>query len=215
MTDSDRVLAEQFEDLGQQHDASTLGMWIFLGTEILFFGGMFMSYTVYRHLYPDAFAAASKYMDLLLGGINTGVLLASSLTMALAVRAAQGGDRRTTVRMLIVTMLLGATFLVIKGVEYSHKFAEHLVPGINFHFAGSSPGQAQIYFILYFVMTGIHALHLLIGICVVGVIAARAGRGDFSERYYAPVEVTGLYWHFVDIVWIFLYPLLYLIRAYR
>lgn len=215
MNHSDRVLAEQFEDLHQQHDASTLGMWIFLGTEILFFGGMFMSYTVYRHLYADAFAHASKYMDIVLGGINTGVLLASSLTMALAVRSAQGGNRRTTVRLLGVTMLLGATFLVIKGIEYSHKFAEHLVPGIDFHFPGPAAGQAEIYFILYFVMTAIHALHLLIGICVVGVIMLHARRGEYSERYYSPVEVVGLYWHFVDIVWIFLYPLLYLIRAYQ
>jgi cytochrome c oxidase subunit 3 len=199
----------------QQREASTLGMWVFLGTEILFFGGMFMAYIVYRSLYPEGFAQASQYMDLLLGGVNTAVLLTSSLTMALAVHAAQEGHRKKIVTFLLLTMALGAVFLVIKAVEYTHKFEEHLVPGFNFHVAGPYGNSAQIYFILYFIMTGFHALHLLIGIGLLGVMLTFAARGKFSSSYFSPIEVSGLYWHFVDIVWIFLYPLLYLIHAYK
>ncbi len=209
------ALAHQFDDLAQQREASNLGMWVFLGTEILFFGGMFLAYIVYRSLYSEGFAQASHYMDLVLGGVNTAVLLTSSLTMALAVHAAQEGHRKQIMTYLAITMALGAVFLIIKAVEYSHKFEEHLVPGFNFHVAGPYGDSAQIYFILYFIMTGFHALHLLIGICVLGVMLASAARGKFSASYYSPIEVSGLYWHFVDIVWIFLYPLLYLIHAYK
>jgi cytochrome c oxidase subunit 3 len=205
-------VAHQFDDREQQKDASTLGMWVFLATEILFFGGMFMGYIIYRWLYPEAFALASQKMDLTLGTINTAVLLTSSLTMALAVRAAQVGARKGIVLLLAATMVLGVIFLGIKGVEYYHKFVEHLVPGPNFEFDPAHAPHAEIFFVLYFLLTGVHALHLLIGVCLTGVIAFQAWRGRFTEEYYSPVEVTGLYWHFVDVIWIFLFPLLYLIN---
>ena len=152
-------------------------------------------------------------MDLALGTINTAVLLTSSLTMALAVRSAQvGAARKGTALLLVVTMVLGVIFLCIKGLEYYHKFVEHLVPGSNFEFDAAHANAAQIFFVLYFLLTGIHAIHLLIGICLVGVIARMAWRGRFTAEYYSPVEISGLYWHFVDIIWIFLFPLLYLIN---
>lgn len=212
MIDHPVPVAHQFDDREQQKDASTLGMWIFLATEILFFGGMFMGYIVYRWLYPDAFAFASQKMDITLGTINTAVLLTSSLTMALAVRGAQTGERKVTVLLLVATMILGAIFLGIKGVEYYHKFEEHLVPGPGFQFDPAYAAHAQIFFVLYFLLTGVHALHLLIGIGLTGVLAFMARRGRFTPEYYSPVEVGGLYWHFVDVVWIFLFPLLYLIN---
>lgn len=207
--------AHQFDDIHQQHEADSLGMWVFLTTEILFFGALFLAYGIYRHAYPDAFAAASHYMDVILGGVNTAVLLGSSLTVVLAVHAAQHGERKRLVMFLVITIILGLAFLTIKGVEYSHKFAEHLVPGVDFHYTGPQPGHAEMYFILYFVMTGIHALHLLIGVGIMTALAIRAYKGRFGPDYYAPVEVSGLYWHFVDIVWIFLYPMIYLIHVYR
>ncbi len=209
------AVAGQFDDMEQQREASTLGMWVFLATEVLFFGGMFTGYLVYRTLYPNAFAEASHAMNVVLGGINTAVLLCSSLTMALAVYSARRNDRRKTILFLIATMLLGITFLCIKGVEYSQKFAEHLVPGVDFAYRGPNAANAEIYFVLYFLLTGFHALHLTIGVGVLTVITIMAYRRRFSSAYYSPVEVSGLYWHFVDIVWIFLYPLIYLIRLYR
>ena len=208
-------VAIQFDDIEQQREASTLGMWVFLATEVLFFGGMMTAYLVYRHAYPDVFAEASHYMNILLGGINTGVLLGSSLTMALAVRSAQEGKKNLTVLFLVVTMILGCVFLGIKAIEYYQKYQEHVVPGIDFQYEGANAGGAQIYFILYFLLTGFHAVHLTIGIVVVGVIAFLASRNRYSAGYHSPVEVIGLYWHFVDIVWIFLYPLIYLIHAYK
>jgi len=209
------LVAHQFETAAQQRSAATLGMWVFLATEVLFFGGMLMAYTVYRVMDGAAFARASHAQNILLGGINTAVLLTSSLTMALGVHAAQEGRRRRSVLMLSATMVLGALFLGIKAVEYSQKFAEHLVPGVDFRYAGPDAGAAQIYFILYFLLTGFHAIHLTIGIGVLAVIAFSAARGRYTSAYSTPVEVAGLYWHFVDIVWIFLYPLIYLIQVYR
>jgi cytochrome c oxidase subunit 3 len=195
----------------QQVAAASLGMWVFLLTEILFFGGLFLVYSVYRHLYPGAFIAASHELDVTLGTINTAVLITSSLTMALAVHAAQTGARRLLVILLMATIVLGAVFLGIKATEYAHKFAEHHVPGPGFQFERSHFREAQIFFSLYFVMTGLHALHMVVGIGIMLVMVWLAMRGRFSSEYYVPIEVTGLYWHFVDIVWIFLFPLLYLI----
>ena len=214
MRTDEALVAEQFDDMEQQKESSSLGMWIFLATEVLFFGGMFLAYLVYRHAYPDAFAEASRVMNIALGGINTGVLLGSSLTMALAVHSIQEGNKYTTVLFLVATMLLGTAFLGIKAVEYYQKFQEHVVPGIDFRYAPGEAPAAQIYFILYFLMTGLHALHLTIGIGLLAVLAVKTGRNRYSAKYYSPVEVAGLYWHFVDIVWIFLYPLIYLIHAY-
>jgi cytochrome c oxidase subunit 3 len=205
------ALAHHFDNLEQQTEAASLGMWVFLLTEVLFFGGLFLVYTVYRHLYHDAFVAASQELDVLLGAINTGVLIASSLTMALAVHAAQTGSRRLLTMFLIATILLGGVFLGIKATEYAHKFAEHHVPGAGFQFEPKYFLHAQIFFSLYFIMTGLHALHMVIGIGILLVMVWMARRRLFSPEYYAPIEVAGLYWHFVDIVWIFLFPMLYLI----
>jgi len=186
-------------------------MWIFLSTEIMFFGGMFLGYALYRGKYAPAYAQASRHLDVLLGGINTGVLLCSSLTMALAVHAAQLGGRRTVVLFLIATIALGAVFLGIKAYEYYEKFEEHLIPGHNFQFEGPNAIHAQLFFSFYFALTGMHALHMIIGIGMMLIMILLTMRGKFSAEYYFPIEMAGLYWHFVDIVWVFLFPLLYLV----
>jgi len=203
--------AHQFDDMEQQKEASSLGMWVFLVTEIMFFGGLFMAYLLYRWSYPAAFAAASHHLNVTLGGLNTAVLIGSSLTMALAVHGAQTGNRKALVWFLIVTILLGCTFLGVKAVEYHHKFEEHLFPGASFHFEGPEAANAQMFFFIYFCMTGLHALHMIVGIGVLTVLTVLSVRGRYTPAYHGPVEVSGLYWHFVDIVWIFLFPLLYLI----
>ncbi len=200
----------QFDSAEHQHSATQLGMWVFIAQEIMFFGGLFLAYTVYRFAFPTAFAQASHHLDVTLGCFNTAVLIGSSLTMALAVHGAQLGQRWTQVIFLVLTMVLGTVFLGVKAIEYGHKFHEHLVPGPNFLFDGDAR-HAQIFFSLYFVMTGLHALHMIIGIGILAVLTVQAARGAFSQAYYSPVELTGLYWHFVDIIWIFLFPLLYLI----
>ena len=221
------MVAHQFDDLAQQHEASTLGMWGFLATEIMFFGGALLGYAIYRHAYYDAFAAASQLENWKIGGLNTGVLLCSSLSVALAVHAAQTGNRKWIVRWLLITVVFGAAFLGVKAWEYNHLFHEHLVPGATFdvrhddagnllppHFADHLRKQAQIFYGFYFTLTGLHALHMVIGMGVILYVARLAHRGRFSPEYHNPVEMTGLYWHFVDIVWIFLYPLLYLIAPH-
>ena len=205
------ALAHHFENLGEQKEASSLGMWLFIAQEVMFFGGMFLAYTVYRNLYPVAFAEASHHLDWKLGGINTAVLILSSLTMALAVRAAALGHRRQIVLFLIATVVLGSIFLGVKIVEYGDKFEHHLVPGPHFQFPGPHARPAQIFYSLYFAMTGLHALHMIIGIPILLVLAWQSHRGRYGPAYHTPVEMTGLYWHFVDIVWIFLFPLLYLV----
>src|SRR5919198_3158971 len=205
------ALAHHFDDLGQQHEAATLGMWVFLVTEVLFFGGLFLVYSVYRSWYSDAFAAASHELDIVLGAINTAVLITSSLTMALAVHAAQLGRRRALMLFLCATMALGGVFLGIKAVEYSHKFVEHHVPGPSFQFEREYSRHAQIFFSLYFIMTGLHALHMVVGFGIMLVMLWWAWKGTITAEYYSPIEISGLYWHFVDIVWIFLFPLLYLL----
>ncbi len=208
-------LAHQFDDPEQQREAGALGMWVFLVTEIMFFGGLFTGYTVYRSSYPAAFAGASHELDLLIGTINTAVLIASSLTMALAVHASQTGRRRTLLGCLAATMGLGTVFLGLKAVEYAHKFRHHLVPGPSFAYHGPDPAHAQLFFSFYFVMTGMHALHMVIGLGLMTWLLVTAARGRYSPEYHSPVVVGGLYWHFVDIVWIFLYPLLYLVGVRR
>jgi cytochrome c oxidase subunit 3 len=205
------ALAHHFNNLAQQTEASTLGMWVFLATEVLFFGGLFATYSVYRSWYPEAFAAASHELDIVLGGINTAVLITSSLTMALAVHAAQTGERKRLQLFLLATMVLGAVFLGIKGVEYAHKFEELHVPGPAFRFEAEHFRHAQIFFSLYFMMTGLHALHMIIGLGVLIWMLWWAWNGTITTEYASPIEISGLYWHFVDIVWIFLFPLLYLI----
>jgi cytochrome c oxidase subunit 3 len=209
------ALQHHFDDLAQQKDASLFGMWIFLVTEVMFFGGMFAGYTLYRSRYHEAFMAASDHLDLLLGGVNTVILILSSLTMAMAVHSAQLARRRALLAYLALTMTLGSAFLVIKVFEYGHKFHENLVPGASFVFHGPDPQHAQLFFSFYFAMTGFHALHMVIGIGILAVIFWMARRGRFTAEYYSPVENIGLYWHFVDIIWIFLFPLLYLVGHHR
>jgi cytochrome c oxidase subunit 3 len=198
----------------QQLEASTLGMWVFLVTEIMFFGGMFMAYIVYRIAYPEAWVLGSHHLNVTLGALNTGVLICSSLTMALAVRSAQVSSRKGQIVNLVLTILFGATFLVVKFFEYKEKFEHHLVPGPHFDMTLPDAGQQQLFFSLYFMLTGVHAAHMVVGIGLMLVILTMAIRGRFSSEYYTPVEISGLYWHFVDIVWIFLFPLLYLLGAH-
>jgi cytochrome c oxidase subunit 3 len=210
MRASDGILAEQFDSLEQQEETATLGMWVFLATEILFFGGLFLAYTVCRTTYPHEFALASQHANVLLGTINTAVLLTSSFFMALAVQSAKLGKARAVLGFLAATILLAFAFLALKGLEYSQHISDHLWPGRSFD-PSLSP-RIELFFWLYFVMTGLHALHVFIGICVLSVIALMTLAGKFSAEYSNPVEVSGLYWHFVDIVWVFLYPLFYLIK---
>jgi cytochrome c oxidase subunit III len=204
--------AHQFDDLDQQRTASTLGMWIFLTTEILFFGGMLLVYSVYRIMYFDAFSEASSHLDVLFGAANTAVLLCSSLTMAMAVHAAQTAHGKAVIRFLGITMILGTVFLAIKFYEYYEKYREGLIPGAHFVWHGDNPGRASIFFLSYFIMTGMHALHMIIGIGLMTVLIVLSRKGRFTATYYTPVELGGLYWHFVDIVWVFLFPLLYLVN---
>ena len=214
-------LAHHFDDAEQQFDAARLGMWIFLGTEVMFFGGMFMGYTAYRLEYPRAFAEGSSLMQLVSGTVNTAVLLVSSFTIAMAIRSAQTNQRQQSVRLLITTMVLGIVFLGIKAYEYWSKYIEHHIPGKSFSLAethtsalnaGVNPDHVELFFSFYFVLTGFHALHMIIGVVLVGVVCNMARQGRFSSSYYTPLEVAGLYWHFVDIIWVFLFPLLYLIH---
>jgi cytochrome c oxidase subunit 3 len=217
----DPALLHHFATEEQQKDAATLGMWIFLITEIMFFGGMFCAYLVYRYWYFGDFAAASASLDLKLGTINTVVLICSSLTVAMAVRSAQVGQQRAIVIYLALTIVLGLAFLGIKAKEYKQKFDENHVPGQTaFHLEGHTPRHpdvpvdqrhAQIYFSLYFAMTGMHALHMIIGVGLFAFLTWKAMQGVYRPGYYTPLENAGLYWHFVDIVWIYLFPLLYLI----
>jgi cytochrome c oxidase subunit III len=214
-------LLHHFADAEQQRDASSLGMWVFLGTEVMFFGGLFCAYLIYRRLYFGDFGAASKSIDATLGATNTAVLICSSLTVVLAVWAAQTARRTLLLVMLVITMLLGLAFLGIKGKEYKDKFEEHHVPGASFSFEhvpipghpgeDANPQHAQIFFSLYFVMTGLHALHMIVGLGVFSWLLTMAWKGRFTPEYHTPIEIGGLYWHFVDIIWIYLFPLLYLI----
>jgi cytochrome c oxidase subunit 3 len=269
-------LVHHFDDMEQQREAGTLGMWWFLLTEIMFFGGMILAYTVYRHMYFDAFAHGSNVLSIWWGAFNTVVLIGSSLTMAMAVWHAQHGNSKKIVFFLLFTIVLGSIFLRVKYIEYHDKFTEHVFPAGSFQWpivhesnrpnnlgdlllmlvwieplntdqsasgavAEKAPamekaptaemeqgpamrgeidrtmqdqsfaGHVRMYFWLYFVMTGFHALHMVIGIGLLLVLAWQANRGKFSKEYHSYIELTGLYWHFVDIVWIFLFPLLYLV----
>jgi cytochrome c oxidase subunit 3 len=217
-------LRHHFADPEQQRQASSLGMWLFLATEIMFFGGMFLAYLIYRLEYFNEFAAASRSINIPLGAVNTGVLICSSLTVALGVRAAQMGKRKLLVTLLILTLIFGLAFLGIKGIEWHEKFKEHHIPGSSFSAADlirnypqllpdplRAQRSTQIFFSLYFAMTGLHALHMIIGLGIFIWLTYGAWKGHFTPEYYTPIEIGGLYWHFVDIVWIYLFPLLYLI----
>jgi len=227
------ALQHHFENMEQQREAGTLGMWVFLVTEIMFFGGMFMAYILYRNKYPFSFASASNHLDIRLGAINTAVLIVSSFTMALAVYGTQVGKRRLQITCLILTLALGLTFLGIKAVEYRDKYEDRLVPGrlipgypfrpevqqegqpLDPHKLHLLPGatikQVELFYWIYFAMTGMHALHMIIGAGILSFLLYFSIKGRYDPEYHSPVEVSGLYWHFVDIVWIFLFPLLYLL----
>lgn len=211
------LLAHQFDDLNQQRHSAELGMWAFLATEVLFFGGLFTAYALYRMQYPTAFQEASSHLHMWIGAINTAVLLLSSLTMAFAVHAAghEALDRpakHSVIGWLLGTVALGSAFLVLKGIEYSLEYHEQLVPGSAFHYEGTAnPEHIQLFMTLYFIMTGLHALHMIVGVGCLACLIWMTVRGYFIHHTTTPIEMTGLYWHFVDIVWIFLFPLLYLI----
>ena len=212
-------VAHHFDDEVQQHEAATLGMWAFLATEVLFFGGLFTAYAVYRHYYFEEFMHASKHFLIWwLGAINTGVLLVSSLTVALAVHAAQNGEQKKLVRMLVFTVILGTMFLGIKAIEYTLDYHEGYVPGRFFHpelegeAAKLNRAHLELFMGFYFVLTGIHATHMIVGLGLFAWLIYNARKGRFTREWSNPVEICGLYWHFVDLVWIFLFPLLYLIR---
>lgn len=201
------ALNEPFEDLSRQRLAAAFGMWIFLATEILFFGGMILGFAVCRYLQPEGMLAAARETNVVLGSVNTAILLASSVTMAVADKAAEHGLKRATLLCLRLTMALGLCFLAVKGFEYREDLAEHLLPGPGFKLGDAG---AQLFFGFYWVMTGVHALHLTIGITTVAIVARRIRRDRFDFRGSATLPVLGLYWHLVDIVWIVLFPLLYL-----
>jgi cytochrome c oxidase subunit 3 len=207
-------VGHQFEELGQQAEAYTVGMWIFLITELLFFGGLFTAYIVFRSHYPEMFAKAHEHLDKLMGGINTFVLLTSSFSMALAVRAAQLNKWRQQLYLISFTILCALAFMVVKYFEYSAKIQHGLVPGPNFNEAYAGGPHSSMFFGLYFAMTGLHGFHVLVGIIVMSVLMVRIYRMRNQRQDFIPVEMVGLYWHFVDIVWIFLYPLLYLIGSH-
>jgi len=218
------ALLHHFATEEQQRDSASLGMWIFLSTEVMFFGGLFCAYLIYRLKYFGDFAAASQTLDWKLGATNTAVLICSSLTVVLAVWAAQQAKRAVLLGSLVLTLILGFAFLGIKSIEYAEKFEKHHVPGPTFQFdqkvpghpdQQASPGHAQIYFALYFVMTGLHALHMIIGIGIFVWLLVTAWKGRLTPEYNTPMEIGGLYWHFVDIVWIYLFPLLYLIDLHK
>lgn len=219
MAESDAMIAahapglkHHFDDPEQQKESSTLGMWVFLLTEIMFFGGMFGGYTVYRNMYPEAFASTSHFMNITIGAINTAVLIGSSFTMVLAVRSAQIGNKKLLITFLVLTLILGCVFLGFKYVEYHEKWVDHHIPGPGFRYEDTRYfHQAQILFFLYFAMTGMHAMHMIVGAGLLTTLIVMAARNRFSAEWYTPVDMIGLYWHFVDIVWIFLFPLLYLI----
>ena len=188
----------------------TMGMWVFLMSEVMLFGTVFAAYILYRRAYPQIFADASNHLDLFIGSLNTGILLTSSLCMALAVNYASRGSSRKTVIFLLATIVLGVVFLGLKFYEYSIDYAEHLFPGYNYLYSGDDPARAKIFFSLYYTLTGMHAVHMIIGILLIGGLAIFAWRKKFNSEHFAPVEIVGLYWHFVDIVWIFIFPLMYL-----
>lgn len=229
--DAEHWLAHHFDDIDQQHASAVLGMWTFLATEVMFFGGLFAAYTVFRALSPWEFVLGSRHLSVVAGGINTAVLLVSSLAVAMAVHETQSGRPAKAVSYLIATMILGVSFLGIKSVEYYWEYEEHLVPGLNYQYHQSDleklekiseetgyqarPERLQMFAVLYFFMTGLHAIHMIIGIVAIGIIAYWLGRGVLPGGGRHHVEIMGLYWHFIDVVWVFLYPLLYLIDIHK
>ena len=204
-------LQHHFSDIEQQRESAKLGMWIFLLTEVLLFGGLFVAYGIFRSSYPEMFLNAHKHLDVFLGTVNTIVLISSSVTMALAIQRMQINKNKQTGILLILTLLLAATFLVIKYFEYRHKFELGQLPGNLYTYKGVVGNNPHIFFSVYFAMTGLHGLHVIAGMIVITWLLVRTNKNHFSPDYYTPLEMGGLYWHLVDMIWIFLFPLLYLI----
>ncbi|HEY1258999.1 MAG TPA: cytochrome c oxidase subunit 3 [Stellaceae bacterium] len=200
----------QYATLAQQGETAQLGMWGFIATETLFFGALIFGYFIYRHAYPVAFAEASKDAIMWCGSVNIGLLLTSSLTMVLAIEAAAAGERSALKLWLAATAALGVIFICVKGLEWYLDYADKVVPAVNFTLKPGEPPQAELFWIFYFIATGFHALHLTIGVTLICYMLLRTRWGDLTPAYYAPLEVVGLYWSFVDTVWIFLYPAIYL-----
>jgi cytochrome c oxidase subunit III len=212
--EADTFPAEQFEDAGQQYLTVTLGMWAFLITEIMFIGAVFMTFFIYRQRFPEVFMEGGHLLSWKIGAINTVVLLTSSYTMVMAVHFARIGDQKSLVRWLVFTMVLGLAFVIIKSTEYTFEYYEALIPGLNYsdHFHDHErPRELKLFMTMYFAMTGLHALHMIVGLGVMLVITYFAWRGSFTAEYNNPVDMAGLYWHFVDLVWVFLFPTLYLL----
>jgi len=204
-------LAHHFVDSDQQFDSAKFGMWVFLVTEILFFGGLFVAYIIFRAWNPDLFFLAAKELDTVMGGVNTLVLIGSSLTMAMAIRSAQLNQQKNITMYLLITIGLALTFMVIKYFEYTHKFDLGIFPGEYYTYGGIDHPKAAIFFSIYYMMTALHGIHVIIGIGLMVYLLIKVRQNAYHSEYYTPVEITGLYWHLVDIVWIFLFPLLYLI----
>jgi cytochrome c oxidase subunit 3 len=211
-------LAIQFSDLHQQRRAAELGMWVFIGSEVMFFGVLFLAYTVYRFIYPGAFAEGSQHLNAVIGTLNTAILISSSFTVALAVFFMRINARNAVLLCLALTIAFAAAFMLLKAYEWHHHYEEKLFPGLAFQYPsqpgdnrGVDPAAVKIFFVLYFIMTGLHGLHVLIGMAIFLVMFYLTAKNRFSTSYHTPVEISALYWHFVDIVWIFLWPLLYLI----
>jgi cytochrome c oxidase subunit 3 len=205
------ALQHHFATFEQQFDASKIGMWLFLGTEVLLFGGLFVGFALSQAAHPQAFVEAHHHLDKTLGAVNTIVLLISSFTMVMGVHAAATNQRKKLIVNLLLTLACAAAFLVVKYFEYSHKFHDGLLPGAFYSHKGDTVPNQFIFFSFYFMMTGLHGLHIVGGMIAIGWVLRRALRGDFDATYYAPVDLVGLYWHLVDLIWIYLFPLLYLI----
>ncbi len=203
--------AHHFASADDEFEASKQGMWIFLVTEVLMFGGLFVAYGILRGLYPEMVHEAHKLLAVKMGAINTVVLISSSITMALAVSSTQKGQRSRAIMYLVTTILLASCFLVVKYFEYSAKFHHGLLPGAHFTNGELKDSKSPLFFSLYFMMTGLHMIHVLLGMGVIGWILRRTIRREFGPNFYTPVELVGFYWHFVDLVWIYLFPLLYLV----
>ena len=203
-------VAHHFESAEQEFESAKLGMWTFLVQELLFFSALFVAYAVFRFLYPEMFLEASSHLDWRMGAVNTVFLITSSFTIVLAVRSAQLSDKKNLIRHLIATFILAGCFMVIKYFEYMSKIEHGYLP-TNFFFGEGQHEQLPIFFGLYFVMTGLHGLHVVIGMAIIAWLVYRANKNEFHAEYYTPVEMVALYWHFVDLVWIFLFPLLYLV----
>ena len=199
-----------FRTAEQQRDTETLGMWIFLATEVMFFGALFVAFTAYRMYYPQGFGIGSADMEIVLGSINTAILISSSFTMALAVYSAEDGKDGLTSILLIITILLGLAFLGIKFTEYYNHFLDHKMPGISWAYSGQDAPHVEMFFVFYYVMTGLHAIHMIVGVGILAVILGRVAAGSFSAEYHTPVAIAGLYWSFVDIIWVFLFAIFYL-----